>query len=141
MCAVHCPIGGSKACGFQSGVNEAMDVFRTFLWAAVAEWYRYQIVACLVTSSSPVPLKTRRVGQRCTLNLSRAETSSRWCGVVVRRGGASSGVVHVTWPWLKITWSVAKNPRAAEQCDVNFQSINQSINRTFHFAAMVRTDT
>ncbi|GFY35563.1 uncharacterized protein TNCV_196631 [Trichonephila clavipes] len=39
-----------------------------------------------VMSSSPVPLKTRRVGQRCTLNLSRAETSSRWCGVVVRRG-------------------------------------------------------
>ncbi|GFX09879.1 uncharacterized protein TNCV_3565571 [Trichonephila clavipes] len=49
-----------------------------------------------VMSSSPVPLKTRRVRQRCTLNLSRAETSSRWCGVVVRRGGASSGVVHVT---------------------------------------------
>ncbi|GFX34794.1 uncharacterized protein TNCV_2327341 [Trichonephila clavipes] len=61
--------------------------------AAVAEWYRYRIVACFVTGSSPVPLKTRRVGQRCTLNLSRAETSSRWCGVVVRRGGASSGVV------------------------------------------------
>ncbi|GFW79866.1 integrase catalytic domain-containing protein [Trichonephila clavipes] len=64
--------------------------------AAVAEWHRYRIVACLVTSSSPVPLKTRRGGQRCTLNLSRAETSSRWCGVVVRTGGASSGVVHVT---------------------------------------------
>ncbi|GFX18728.1 uncharacterized protein TNCV_3018861 [Trichonephila clavipes] len=64
--------------------------------AAVAEWYRHRIVAGYVTSSSPVPLKTRRVGQRCTLNLSRAETSSRWCGVVVRRGGASSGVVHVT---------------------------------------------
>ncbi|GFX20667.1 uncharacterized protein TNCV_4269991 [Trichonephila clavipes] len=64
--------------------------------AAVAEWYRHRIVAGFVTSSSPVPLKTRRVGQRCTLNLSRAETSSRWCGVVVRRGGASSGVVHVT---------------------------------------------
>ncbi|GFU08564.1 uncharacterized protein TNCV_3101031 [Trichonephila clavipes] len=63
--------------------------------AAVAEWYRYRTVACFVTGSSPVPLKTRRVGQRCTLNLSRAETSSRWCGVVVRRG-ASSGVVHVT---------------------------------------------
>ncbi|GFX15638.1 uncharacterized protein TNCV_2131241 [Trichonephila clavipes] len=42
-----------------------------------------------VMSSIPVPLKTRRVGQRCTLNLSRAETSSRWCGVGVRRGGAS----------------------------------------------------
>ncbi|GFX54133.1 uncharacterized protein TNCV_2337691 [Trichonephila clavipes] len=40
-----------------------------------------------VMSSIPVPLKTRRVGQRCTLNLSRAEASSRWCGVVVRRGG------------------------------------------------------
>ncbi|GFU42786.1 uncharacterized protein TNCV_3139711 [Trichonephila clavipes] len=64
--------------------------------AAVAGWYRYRTVACPVTSSSPVPLKTRRVGQRCMLNLSRAETSSRWCGVVVRRGGASSGVVHVT---------------------------------------------
>ncbi|GFT91235.1 uncharacterized protein TNCV_4044641 [Trichonephila clavipes] len=55
--------------------------------AAVAEWYGYRTVACFVTGSSPVPLKTRRVGQRCTLNLSRAETSSRWCGVVVRRGG------------------------------------------------------
>ncbi|GFU45981.1 uncharacterized protein TNCV_5102741 [Trichonephila clavipes] len=55
--------------------------------AAVAEWYRHRIVAGFVTSSSPVPLKTRRVGQRCTLNLSRAEMSSRWCGVVVRRGG------------------------------------------------------
>ncbi|GFW43598.1 uncharacterized protein TNCV_4769501 [Trichonephila clavipes] len=40
----------------------------------------------LITSSSPVPLKTRRIGERCMLNLSRAETSSRWCGVVARRG-------------------------------------------------------
>ncbi|GFT03889.1 uncharacterized protein TNCV_1730711 [Trichonephila clavipes] len=47
-------------------------------------------------SSNPVPLKTRRVGQQCTLNLSRAETSSRWCGVVVKRGGASSSVIYVT---------------------------------------------
>ncbi|GFT07160.1 uncharacterized protein TNCV_1416501 [Trichonephila clavipes] len=58
--------------------------------AAVAEWSRYRIMACLVTSSSPVPLKIRHVGERCTLNLSRAQASSRWCGVVVRRGGASS---------------------------------------------------
>ncbi|GFW51964.1 hypothetical protein TNCV_1188951 [Trichonephila clavipes] len=50
----------------------------------------------LVTSLSPVPRKTRRVRKRCTLNLSRAQISSRWCGVVVRRGGASSGVVLVT---------------------------------------------
>ncbi|GFW62371.1 hypothetical protein TNCV_290451 [Trichonephila clavipes] len=45
--------------------------------------------------SSPVPQKTRRVGQRCKLNLSRAEMSSHWCGVVVRRGGDSSGVALV----------------------------------------------
>ncbi|GFW61450.1 hypothetical protein TNCV_346981 [Trichonephila clavipes] len=48
--------------------------------------------------------------------------SSRWCGVVVRRGGASSGVVHVTLPWFKITLSVAKSPRVAEQCDINIHS-------------------
>ncbi|GFV11960.1 uncharacterized protein TNCV_5025601 [Trichonephila clavipes] len=64
--------------------------------AAVAKWYSYWIVADFVTSSSPLPLKTRHVGQRCTLDLSRAETSSRGCGVVVRRGGTSSGVVHGT---------------------------------------------
>ncbi|GFT06469.1 uncharacterized protein TNCV_3356021 [Trichonephila clavipes] len=40
-----------------------------------------------VMSSSPVPLKTRRVGQRCMLNLSRAQMSCHWCGVVVRREG------------------------------------------------------
>ncbi|GFY34133.1 uncharacterized protein TNCV_2504361 [Trichonephila clavipes] len=40
-----------------------------------------------VMSSSPVSLKTRRVEQRCTLNLSRAQTSSLWCDLVVRRGG------------------------------------------------------
>ncbi|GFX80814.1 transposable element Tcb2 transposase [Trichonephila clavipes] len=33
-----------------------------------------------VMSSSPVPLKSRRVEELCTLNLSRAQTSSRWCG-------------------------------------------------------------
>ncbi|GFV41983.1 hypothetical protein TNCV_2751641 [Trichonephila clavipes] len=43
-----------------------------------------------VISSSLVTLKTRRVGARYPLNLSRAQTSSRWCGVVVMRGGASS---------------------------------------------------
>ncbi|GFW24075.1 uncharacterized protein TNCV_4951191 [Trichonephila clavipes] len=82
--------------------------------AAVDERSRYRIVA--VTSSSPILLKTRCVGQRCTLNLSRDQTSSRWCGVVVRRKDDSSGVIHVTCPWFKITWSVAKSPRVAEQC-------------------------
>ncbi|GFV92232.1 uncharacterized protein TNCV_1896681 [Trichonephila clavipes] len=93
--------------------------------AAVAEWYRYRIVSCLVTSSSPVPLKTRRVGQRCTLNLSRAETSSRWCGVEVRRGGCQlrCRLCHLTM--VQNYLSVAKSPRVAEQCVVNIQSSNQ----------------
>ncbi|GFX82593.1 hypothetical protein TNCV_1192681 [Trichonephila clavipes] len=34
--------------------------------AAVAEWSRNCIMAGLVMNSSPVPQKTRRVGQRCT---------------------------------------------------------------------------
>ncbi|GFV58625.1 uncharacterized protein TNCV_3519921 [Trichonephila clavipes] len=70
-----------------------LDDLETEHVAAVAEWYRHRIVAGFVTSSSPVPLKTRRVGQRCTLNLSRAETSSRWCGVVVRRGGCRLRII------------------------------------------------
>ncbi|GFU73557.1 uncharacterized protein TNCV_3359971 [Trichonephila clavipes] len=63
--------------------------------AAVAEWSKYRIVAGLVTSSSPVVLKTRRVGQRCILNLSRAQTSSRWFGVE-KLGGCGSTVVKVS---------------------------------------------
>ncbi|GFT60723.1 hypothetical protein TNCV_3584351 [Trichonephila clavipes] len=39
-----------------------------------------------VMSSSRVTLKTLRVGERCTQNLLRAQTSSRWCGVVFRIG-------------------------------------------------------
>ncbi|GFX67644.1 putative transposable element [Trichonephila clavipes] len=69
--------------------------------AAVAEWYRYRTVACFVTGSSPVPLKTRRVGQRCTLNLSRAETSSR-CRP------------------RHLVWFVAKSPRVAEHDEAHF---------------------
>ncbi|GFW60876.1 hypothetical protein TNCV_4870891 [Trichonephila clavipes] len=39
------------------------------------------------------------------------------------RVSASSGVVLVTLPWFKITRSVAKTPRVAEQCDVNIHSL------------------
>ncbi|GFW57608.1 uncharacterized protein TNCV_2925271 [Trichonephila clavipes] len=38
-----------------------------------------------ITNLNPVPLKTRHVEETCMLNLSRAQTSSLWCGVVVRR--------------------------------------------------------
>ncbi|GFX07906.1 hypothetical protein TNCV_4161751 [Trichonephila clavipes] len=45
----------------------------------------YLLITNGVTSSSPVPLMTRRVGERCTLIMSRAQTSSFWSGVVVKR--------------------------------------------------------
>ncbi|GFW11633.1 hypothetical protein TNCV_42681 [Trichonephila clavipes] len=52
------------------------------------------------------------------------------------RGGASSSVVHVTSPWFKITWSVAKRPRLAEQCNVNTHSLTPS----FHpFIVQIQT--
>ncbi|GFX61537.1 uncharacterized protein TNCV_2745121 [Trichonephila clavipes] len=74
-----------------------------------------------VTSSSPVPLKTRRVGKRCTLNLSRAQTSSCWSGVVDKRGQLKD---RPRRPWFKITRSVSKSPRVAEQYDVNIHSLD-----------------
>ncbi|GFX84034.1 uncharacterized protein TNCV_4858421 [Trichonephila clavipes] len=40
-----------------------------------------------VMSLSPIPLKICRLGEEYALNLSRTQTYSRWCGVVVRRGG------------------------------------------------------
>ncbi|GFU00265.1 uncharacterized protein TNCV_802171 [Trichonephila clavipes] len=60
------------------------------------DWPRSQVVKVSdrgwhAMSLSLVPLKTRRVGERCTLNLLRAQMSSRWCGVVVKRRGANSG--------------------------------------------------
>ncbi|GFV09489.1 uncharacterized protein TNCV_3158871 [Trichonephila clavipes] len=76
-------------------------------------------------------MSSSRVWERCTFNLSRAQTSSRWCGAVVRRGGSSSGVVLVTLPWFKMTRSVAKSPRVAEQCDVNIHSLTRSVSRSF----------
>ncbi|GFV52613.1 uncharacterized protein TNCV_649121 [Trichonephila clavipes] len=66
----------SLACKFDHLMFDK-DIFAV---AMVAEWYRYRIVAGLVTSSIPVPLKTRRVGVRCLLNLSRAPTCSRGVG-------------------------------------------------------------
>ncbi|GFW78166.1 HTH_Tnp_Tc3_2 domain-containing protein [Trichonephila clavipes] len=44
------------------------------IMAAVAEWSRYRIVAGLVTSSNPVPLRTRHLGKRCTKLLGAVDT-------------------------------------------------------------------
>ncbi|GFU97212.1 hypothetical protein TNCV_2537591 [Trichonephila clavipes] len=76
-----------------------------------------------VASSSPIPLNTRRVGYRCTLILYRAQTSSRWCGVVFRRSGSSPGyflprLIYATEKDLKtlkksevaVPWKSLSNP-------------------------------
>ncbi|GFS98508.1 hypothetical protein TNCV_3478891 [Trichonephila clavipes] len=55
--------------------------------------------------------------------MSRAQTSSRWCGVVVRRVGylLRCRPRHLT---LVQNFEVRRqNPRAAEQCDVNIHSL------------------
>ncbi|GFV94426.1 hypothetical protein TNCV_3352641 [Trichonephila clavipes] len=54
----------------------------------------YLLITKGVTSSSPVSLKTRLIGDRCTLNLSRAQMSSSWSGVVVKRGQVSSSSLN-----------------------------------------------
>ncbi|GFX93222.1 hypothetical protein TNCV_4761011 [Trichonephila clavipes] len=57
----------------------------------------YMLIIKGVTSSSPVLLKTRHVGERCTLNLSRAQSTSCWSGVVVKRGQFKRPPVGVAW--------------------------------------------
>ncbi|GFW77626.1 hypothetical protein TNCV_133171 [Trichonephila clavipes] len=84
-------------------------------------------MACLVTSSSPVPPRTRRVGQRWTLNLSRAETSSRWCDVERGCQLGERGFQLRCRPRLNSATLIfkiqqgpspkAKSPRVVEQCD------------------------
>ncbi|GFU31310.1 uncharacterized protein TNCV_8621 [Trichonephila clavipes] len=56
----------------------------------------YLLITKGVTSSSPVPLKTRRLEERCTLNLSRAQTSSCWSGEEVKRGQLKYRPRHLT---------------------------------------------
>ncbi|GFY05190.1 uncharacterized protein TNCV_2206361 [Trichonephila clavipes] len=85
-----------------------------------------------VMSSIPVPLKTRRVGQRCTLNLSRAETSSRWCGVVVRRG-VPAQVSSTSLDHGSKLRGPSPKAHVAEQCDVNINSLNSLSQRSCIF--------
>ncbi|GFW98607.1 hypothetical protein TNCV_2757861 [Trichonephila clavipes] len=44
-----------------------------------------------------------------------------WSGVVVQRGKLK---YRPRQPWFKITRSVSKSPRVAEQCDVNIHSLD-----------------
>ncbi|GFV31346.1 pggt1b [Trichonephila clavipes] len=50
-----------------------------------------------VTSSSPIELKTRRVVARCTLNLSRAQMFSHWCGMIVSVNNESWRINPYSW--------------------------------------------
>ncbi|GFT33885.1 hypothetical protein TNCV_4383711 [Trichonephila clavipes] len=76
-----------------------------------------------VMSSILVLLKTRRVGGHCAFKLSKLKLPPDGVEWKLREEGASSGVVLVTLPWYKMTRSVAKSPRVAEQCDVNIHSL------------------
>ncbi|GFW00635.1 transposable element Tcb2 transposase [Trichonephila clavipes] len=114
------------------------------LVAAVAEWYRYRIVACLVTSSSPVPLKTRRVGQRCTLNLSRAvqlRCRPRHL-TMVQNYVVPQHIQLLPWPTYSpdmspiehvldlVGWRLARDPRPAASKDellLRIQAISNSL--------------
>ncbi|GFX78390.1 uncharacterized protein TNCV_3034331 [Trichonephila clavipes] len=72
---------GCPKCNEQMGLNERKSVVLDgFEWRCRKKVVKVSNHGWHVSSSSPVPQKTRRVGQRCTLNLSRAEMSSRWCG-------------------------------------------------------------
>ncbi|GFV91893.1 hypothetical protein TNCV_2975641 [Trichonephila clavipes] len=69
----------------------------------------YLLITKKVSSSSPVPLKTRREREGAF------QTSSCWNGVVVKRG-------HVS---MVQNYEVrSKSPRVAEQCDVNIHSLD-----------------
>ncbi|GFU00694.1 uncharacterized protein TNCV_4818581 [Trichonephila clavipes] len=102
----HCSTHSLKSPNTMRKHAAAYHHFRRELyWLGRGSRVAKVIMAGLVTSSSPVPLKTHRIGHQCTSNLSRAQTSSRWCGVVVRRGGASSGSVYRmrSESWLQTT--------------------------------------
>ncbi|GFV03857.1 hypothetical protein TNCV_2163761 [Trichonephila clavipes] len=76
-------------------------------------------------SSSLVPLKTHRVGKRCPLNLSRDQTFSRCCGVVVRTGGQlRCSPRHLT---MAQNYEVRhQKPSSRTQCDINIHSLTHS---------------
>ncbi|GFW75507.1 hypothetical protein TNCV_4426901 [Trichonephila clavipes] len=75
----------------------------------------------LVTSSSLVPLKNRRVGELCTLNLSRAQTSSH---------GSESRVPELWRRSRRLTvvqnYEVVNMLRVALKSDINIQLASQS---------------
>ncbi|GFW27192.1 hypothetical protein TNCV_2848491 [Trichonephila clavipes] len=60
------------------------------------------------------------MGEVHVKSVERAQTSSCWSNVVVKRGQLK---YRPRQPLFKITRSVSKSPRVAEQCDVNIRSL------------------
>ncbi|GFS68481.1 hypothetical protein TNCV_4584111 [Trichonephila clavipes] len=76
--------------------DESIFPSRPPLGAAVAQWLWYRIMAGMY-EFEPSTTKTRRVGERYTIHLSRAQTSSLGVVWYLEEGeGASSGVNLVT---------------------------------------------
>ncbi|GFS49690.1 hypothetical protein TNCV_4344061 [Trichonephila clavipes] len=65
-------------------------------------------------SSNLVPLKICPVEWTMHVKYVEAQTSFRRCGVEVRSGVISLGVVRVTSPWFKLMKSDAKSLRVTE---------------------------
>ncbi|GBM85668.1 hypothetical protein AVEN_55187-1 [Araneus ventricosus] len=59
------------------------------------------------------------------------QTSSRWCGVEVWRGGASSGVILVIWPRFKWQGLSQNSSHAASKRDVNITKLGESFESIF----------
>ncbi|GFY10261.1 uncharacterized protein TNCV_2629401 [Trichonephila clavipes] len=91
-----------------------------------------------VMSSSPVPLKTRRVGQRCMLNLSRAETSSLLCDVEVRRGGGCQLRCHPRHLTMVQNYVVRRSKPSCSstvrRCQVIYSQFGLAIHQNDHQA-------
>ncbi|GFT58432.1 uncharacterized protein TNCV_2119271 [Trichonephila clavipes] len=92
-----------------------------------------------VMSSSRIPLKTLRVGERCTLNLLRAQTSSCWCSVVVRRGEVLAQVTSSSLDHGSNLRSPSPkaSPRVAEECVVNIHSPIKMLTKDFKSDSLI----
>ncbi|GFW30930.1 hypothetical protein TNCV_2940301 [Trichonephila clavipes] len=104
-------------------INRAVVAFqelKAVLLSRLIDFFLFEDSLTGVTSPSPVRLKTSRVEKRCTLNLPRAQTSSCWSGVVVKRPAQVSSSSTIVQNYEV----VAKSPRVAEQCDVNINSLD-----------------
>ncbi|GFW20391.1 hypothetical protein TNCV_3458281 [Trichonephila clavipes] len=90
-------------------------------------------------SSSLVTLKTRSEGVRCMLNLSRAQTSYHWYGVVARRRGCQLRYCpHAPHPQVNEQDTCCCGERVSCYCCVKSDDFAAS-NGSDHFAVVSLT--